>query len=127
MKKFNSFILLCVVLLFAGCTQWTDSDLVGTWEAISITEEGEPLSVDYPTVLLTLKADNTYEYKGTLNYREAGKWLAESNYLYTKDTLKPDGVQKIVFIADFQQDSIEMQMVEQEKTRFMKMKRVTRQ
>lgn len=127
MKKNNFLILLFAILLFAGCTGWTESDLIGTWEATSVTEEDEPLSVDYPTVQLILKADKTYEYKGTLNYREAGKWLAESNFLYTKDTLKPDGAQKAVYISAFQQDSLEMQMIEQEKTRIMKMKRILAQ
>lgn len=127
MKKIKYLTPLILIVLFGACTSWNESDLVGTWEATSVTEEGEAVSIDYPTVKLILKADRTYEYKGTLNYREAGKWLAESNFLYTKDTLKPEGAQRAVYISAFEQDSLEMKMVEQEKTRIMKMKRVATQ
>ncbi|KAA3637160.1 MAG: hypothetical protein DWQ02_07150 [Bacteroidetes bacterium] len=120
MKKIQfAFILGSIII--SSCSQWSGMDLVGTWEATNILEEDQPLEVDYPSVRLDLKEDGTYEYTGTLNYREAGKWSTKSNYLYTRDTLKPDGEQKVVFIRSYSPDSLEIQMVEAEKTRILKM------
>ncbi len=122
MKKIHFAIILSIIII-ASCSQWSGMDLEGTWEATSILEEDQPLEVDYPSVKLDLKDDGTYEYTGTLNYREAGKWSTKSNYLYTIDTLIPDGAQKIVFIKSYSRDSLEIQMVQQEKVRILKMKR----
>ena len=124
MKILKVLIITGFTLFVTGCSSPAERDLVGTWEAYNITEEDEPIEVDYPSVMLKLNPDGTYEYKGTLNYREAGRWLLESRLLHTKDTLKPDGEQRSVYILSIAKDSLELQMAEQEKTRKMKMKRV---
>lgn len=120
MKKIQFAIILSFMII-SSCSQWSAQDLTGLWEATSVTEEDQSLEVDYPSISLLLNTDGTYEYSGTLNYREAGKWSVKSNYLYTRDTLKPDGDQKIVFIKSFSKDTLELQMAEAEKTRILKM------
>lgn len=124
MNILKVIIITGLFVIISGCTSPSEKDLIGTWEAYNITEEEEPIEVDYPSVKLMLNQDGTYEYRGTLNYREAGLWSLESRLLQTKDTLKPDGEQRSVYILSIARDSLELQMAEQDKTRVMKMKRI---
>ena len=77
----NLFLLLLSVVFFASCSEMSPNQLIGQWEAKSVTEDGQPLEIDYPVIQLELSENGTYTYQGTLNYQEAGKWRIQSKYL----------------------------------------------
>jgi hypothetical protein len=120
----NLVLLLFSVVLFASCGEMSPNQLIGKWEAKSVMEDGLALEIDYPIIQLELSGNGTYTYQGTLNYKEAGKWRIQSKYLFTKDTLKGEGVEKAVLISELAPDSFDMEMKEGGKQRVMKMVRV---
>ena len=121
-KKVNLLSLLFISSLLISCeNSIRPSDLLGNWEAISIFEEGQPLEIDYPVIRLLVSEDGTYNYTGTLNYKESGRWHIQNEYFITKDTLLPDALEKTVLISKLTQDSFEMEMKEGEKERILVM------
>ncbi len=121
----NLFLLLISGLIITSCSEMSSSDLIGQWEATSVTEDRLPLEVDYPVIQLEILKNGTYKYQGTLNYKEAGKWRIQSKYLFTIDTLKPEGIEKAVAISKLTMNSFEMKMKEGKKQRVMKMVKVS--
>ena len=117
-------MIFFTVLVYSGCSDLSSSDLIGSWEAVSVTEAGLPLEVDYPLIRLDIMKDGTYKYQGTLNYHEAGQWHIKAHHLYTMDTLKPGAGEKAVLISSLTRDSFELKMSENETERIMKMVRV---
>lgn len=124
MKYLKIILIFFTVLVYSGCNDLSRGDLIGSWEAVSVSEAGRPLEVDYPLIRLDIMKDGTYNYQGTLNYREAGKWHIKSHHLYTIDTLKPGATEKAVLISSLTRDSFELKMSENEIERIMKMVRI---
>lgn len=123
--KLWSFVLGSLFIIFsASCSEFSSADLHGKWEAVVVIEEGDTLQVDYPSIQLHLNESGTYQYNGTLNYKEAGNWQYKSKHLLTTDTLKLNSPEKAVLISSFQDNSFEMTMEENGKKRMMKMSRI---
>ena len=121
-KKLNLLALLFVISLLNSCNHSISSDdLLGRWEAISVFEEGKALEIDYPVIRLFVSEDGTYNYTGTLNYKESGHWHIQNEYFITKDTLLPDAFERTVLISNLTQDSFEMKMQEGGKERVLVM------
>lgn len=116
-------LLLWCLLLLVACTNPYERALPGNWQAIEILEADTPLPVAVEVIRFTFTSDATYEYYGTLKYREAGRYRLENQYLYTRDTLQPNSVEKAVEITRLTADTLFLQMQEGEALRTMKLVR----
>lgn len=122
MKVFTHLLFLTLFLLFA-CQQMNDESLIGQWQAVSLTEEGEPVPVNMEEISFEFRADQSYRYSSTLNYREAGAWYVETRFLYTTDTINQASTEKAVEILMLSEDSLHLGMLEDGKERVIKLVR----
>ena len=122
MKVFKPILCLTLFALVA-CQQMNDELLIGRWQAVSLTEEGEPVPVDMKEISFEFRADQTYRYSSTLNYREAGDYYVETRFLYTTDTINQASTEKAVEILMLSEDSLHLGMLENGKERVLKLTR----
>ena len=95
----------------------------GSWKATSLEEEGEGLDVQLEKIGFTFYPDTKYDYKSTLNYREAGKYYLKAKYLYTTDTLNEASIEKVVEIIKLEADTMVIKMVQNGKERLLTLAR----
>lgn len=114
---------LLLYCLFACSQEAVDTRqhlLSGRWQALEVMEEGRPLEVDPAEIRFAFYTDGTYDFQSTLNYREAGRYALQSEYLLTTDTLTTDsGTEKAVEITLLNADTLRLRMMEDEKERFL--------
>jgi len=124
-KKMNAqiYITVFLLMLLASCNKVAEVDLAGNWQAIEVTEEGSPLTLEVEQIKMNFHP-TYYEYTSTLKYKEAGTYRIQSNLLFTKDTLKKEGLEKAVEISKIGPDSLFFRMNEKGKERVLKMIRV---
>lgn len=115
--------IICVLLLFSACQTYEEDLLSGAWRGSSILESNQPLEIDPAAIKLTLQPNGAYQYESTLNYREAGTFYMEQQYLYTMDTLNQASTEKAVEIVLLTPDSLHLRMNEGGKERLLKMVR----
>jgi len=120
MKFVQSLFLLVFI---AGCSGISNSNLAGTWQAVSIEIDGELIEVDLSEVKISFDKKGGYNYSSTLNYRESGFYQIDSKFLFTMDTLNEDSAEKKVEIIDFSQEFISLKMQEGKEERLMKFKK----
>lgn len=99
--------------------------MLGSWEAIEVTEEGQPLGVNVQEIGFTFLDEGRYTYRSTLNYKEAGSYYVESQYLFTTDTVNQATSEKAVEILQLNQDSLFLKMNDNGKERLLKLVRAT--
>lgn len=96
----------------------------GEWEGVVLLEEGDSVLIDPANLAFTFnRTDQTYTYRSTLNYREAGDFYVQSRYLFTRDTLQSDAAEKVVELMHLSADSLHLKMSEQGRERVMKLGR----
>lgn len=116
----KAFWLFWVLSTLSACQSgYQEEQLNGTWTGVAVTEEGTPLAIDPSLIQLEFSPDDTYIYKSTLDYREAGEYFIEANFLYTRDTLNQVSTQKAVEILQLTADSLKIRMMEGEKERML--------
>ena len=108
----KGFILLAsgLVLFLLTCSPVQDELIVGSWQAISVEEEGAQLALDPSQIKLAFTENDTYTYESTLNYREAGSYFVDAKYLYTTDTVNQASTEKAVEIVLLTADSLSLKM-----------------
>lgn len=117
------FTLLFSLLFLIACQQYEEDLLSGNWQGSAILEADQPLGIEPSDITLMLKADGSYRYASTLNYKEAGTFYLEEQYLYTMDTLNQASTEKAVEIVLLSPDSLHIRMNEGGKERLLKMTR----
>jgi len=119
MRYLTAISLLAGILVFQACRESPSrkEKLSGHWEALRVTEEERPLEVDPEEIQFWFYPNNTYEFRSTLNYREAGRYRLRQDYLFTTDTLAPGGQEKAVEILQLTPDTLTLRMIDQEKER----------
>lgn len=123
MNRILLFLFLIQVL--SACQNGLDEELLhGEWKGTSIQEEGTPLPVDPAEISFSFRSDNLYEFKSTLNYKEAGSYYLDDVYLYTTDTFNQASTEKVVEVIMLNADSLHLKMKEQEKMRVLKLERL---
>lgn len=119
-RSYYTCILLTMnVLLFAGCSNNEPLAITGQWKATALEEEGEALDVELDKIQFTFYPNAKYDYKSTLNYREAGHYQMRSKYLYTTDTLNQASVEKVVEVIRFIPDTMVIKMNQDGKERLL--------
>jgi hypothetical protein len=110
-------------LALSACSNAEEKALTGKWQGYELLEEGETLPLDASEISFEFGADRTYAFSGTLNYREAGAFRIQGEYLFTRDTLNEGSVEKAVLLSDISPDTLILKMREGEKDRILKLRR----
>jgi len=113
--------LLC--LSVACSSPYSEDDLQGQWTGTYLEENSKPLSEVDPSELSFTFTENGYQYRGNLNYREAGSYTLEPPFLYTTDTLNQATTEKTVEILQLSSDSLHLRMMENGAERVLKLSR----
>lgn len=115
--------LLLVIFLSTtlACSPYRQRDLVGEWQAVSITQEGDSLAIDPKVVQFTFSKNEGYTFNSTLNYHESGTFYILNKRLFTMDTLNRASTEKAVEILLLTPDSLHIQMSDNGKDRLMKL------
>jgi hypothetical protein len=117
------YLLVLSLLLSAACTENEPMAITGQWKATALEEEGEALNVQLDKIQFSFYPDARYDYKSTLNYREAGHYQLKSKYLYTTDTLNEASVEKVVEVTRLLADTMVIRMEQNGKERVLTLTR----
>ena len=122
MRRAFIFLSFCGLTMFLGSCEKLDSKLLfGSWEGVSVLEEGNPLEVDPKEILFYFDENESYRYNSTLKYKEAGSYYLEANLLFTTDTVNQASTEKAVEILLLSKDSLHLKMDEGGKERILKL------
>ncbi len=113
----NIFLLIILSYSLASCSPYNTDDLVGQWQAVQLTEEGDSLAVNLNEIRFQFNADGSYQYESTLKLREYGHFRVDAPFLYTTDTTRTLKTEKAVEISQFENDTMELLMNEAGKER----------
>lgn len=120
-KSVLGLVLVVFLSIILACSPYRQRDLVGEWQAVSITQEGDSLAIDPKLVQFTFSKDEGYTFKSTLNYHESGTFYILNKRLFTMDTLNRASTEKAVEILVLTPDSLHIQMSDNGKNRLMKL------
>ncbi len=99
MKKIKLLFLIGISLLFLqSCvTDLVDeTELVGNWEGIELLKDTIPSNRPPSDVKFEFRADSTYTYRLSNEFKEEGTWYTLQDKLYTT----PDGGKKFSVILE---------------------------
>lgn len=119
----NLLWMSITLLFFNACADQHATNIPGNWQAIEVLEKDKAMEVDPTKIKFWFGENNQYRYEGTLNYREAGTYHIENQYLYTIDTVNQASTEKAVEIVLLTTDSLFIRMSENGKERLMKLKK----
>jgi len=98
--KYTFYCLL--VSGICACGSGLDKTLLhGTWQAVSLEENGKPGTTDLSNTQFIFRPTGQYEYRSNINYKEQGTYYLDGKFLVSKDTLQsamPKSV-KIEFLS----------------------------
>lgn len=120
-KSFVGLLLVVFLSTNLACSPYRQRDLVGEWQAVSITQEGDSLAIDPQVVQFTFSKDEGYTFNSTLNYHESGTFYILNKRLFTMDTLNRASTEKAVEILLLTPDSLHLKMSDNGKDRLMKL------
>jgi hypothetical protein len=123
LKYYTRYLLILSLLFSVACAENEPRAITGKWKATALEEEGEALEVQLDKIQFTFYPDAKYDYKSTLNYREAGNYQLKSKYLYTTDTLNMTSVEKVVEITRLLPDTMVIRMEQNGKERMLTLAR----
>ena len=90
-----SVAILAVVLAAVGCQDDRTPELLGTWQATSLVEEGDTVDVRLDDVSLRFDTGGRYVYTSTLDYYEEGTFVFEGDILTTSPEIDSVGEQRV--------------------------------
>ncbi len=99
---------ICCFFLFGiiACGSGVDKTLLyGTWQAVSLEENGQPGTTDLSETRFIFDASGHYEYRSNINYKEQGTYFLDGKFLISKDTLQK-AIPKSVKIEYLSADSL---------------------
>jgi hypothetical protein len=123
LKYYTRYLLILSLFFSVACAENEPRAITGKWKATALEEEGEALEVQLDKIQFTFYPDAKYDYKSTLNYREAGNYQLKSKYLYTTDTLNMTSVEKVVEITRLLPDTMVIRMEQNGKERMLTLAR----
>ena len=83
-----------------------------------------PIPVPPSEVGFEFSPKGFYNFRSTLNYKEAGTFYVSGSLLYTMDTLNEASTEKSVQIIDLTKDSLFIRMNDEGKERVVKLGRL---
>ncbi|MEZ4987738.1 MAG: hypothetical protein R2795_22365 [Saprospiraceae bacterium] len=118
-----NYLYVAGMVLLTACKPYSNADLAGQWQAISLTEEGDSLVVDLASIGFLFDTEGHYQFSSTLNYEEKGRYRLMDSYLFSTDSLRPPYKEKAVEIMRLSQDTLVLRMVDGDKERLMTLKK----
>ncbi|MEM1216420.1 MAG: hypothetical protein AAGJ82_12085 [Bacteroidota bacterium] len=113
LTHFQRLLLLFLVgSIIHSCKSDRSPLLHGTWQAASLTEQGDSLAVNLADIGFVFKADGRYAYRSTLAYQESGHYRLTGKYLYSQDTTQRDAAEKAVEVLQLTPDSLQLRMLD---------------
>ena len=100
-----TFYSLFIFLGFACGSGIDKTQVHGTWQAVSLVENGQPGTTDLTQTKFTFYPSGQYDYQSNVNYREQGTYFIDGKFLVSKDTLNA-GIPKSVRIEFISADSM---------------------
>ncbi len=100
-----TFYSLFIFLAFACGSGIDKTQVLGTWQAVSLVENGQPGSTDLSQTKFTFHPTGQYDYQSNVNYKEQGTYYIDGKFLVSKDTLNA-GISKSVRIEFLSADSM---------------------
>ena len=73
-------------------------------------ENGDTLALNPAEIGFTFHPNQRYDYRSTLNYREAGTWRHENGHLYAQDTTGQSNEPYVVAVDLIRSDSLRLRM-----------------
>ncbi|MCC6723218.1 MAG: lipocalin family protein [Saprospiraceae bacterium] len=113
-----------IVLSLVACQNASKQKLVGKWQAVSITEDGSPMPIPVEVVGFEFFPNGYYNFRSTIEYKEAGTFDVKGGLLYTLDTINEASTQKSVQIVAVNLDSMTLRMNSEGKEQIVKLKKV---
>ena len=111
--RFINYLLFSFTLVCVSCSQFSSSDLLGHWTAVSVLQKDKPLEINHSEVTLSFTQNSTYYFTSTLNYKEAGKYQLDGQNLLTIDTLQNPPTSKTVLVEKLSSDTLRIKMKNQ--------------
>ena len=106
--KYIKYLLF--TLSITSCKSEKERKVIGRWYASQLIECGDLVPIQMDKVNFELKPDGRYIFNSALNIHEEGKYRIKGDYLYTKDLIKENAVEKIVKITSLNSDSLVLEM-----------------
>lgn len=107
----NLLPFLMIIGLLINCKSGIDDTLIrGKWKAAAFVENGVPSDVDLSNVYFQFNENGSYEYFGTVQQEEAGRYYVLGRMLHTTDTTAAKAFEKSVKIKMLTTDSLYFQM-----------------
>ncbi len=108
--RFSSLLkyFLCLLIMYSvyACGSGLDKTLLhGTWQAVSLVENGQPGKTDLSQTQFIFLPTGGYEYRSSINYKEQGTYFLDGKFLVSKDTLQ-EAIAKSVKIEFLSSDSL---------------------
>ena len=111
MKNFTISLIAIALLFMIACKAEIDKELIhGQWKASAFIENGTAADVDLTNVSFTFNKDGSYQYHGTLQPQESGRFYVLGRMLFTTDTTANQRIEKSVKITQLTTDSLYFQM-----------------
>jgi len=99
-------ISILTVFTILSCGNGLDKTLLhGTWQAVSLTENGQPGTTDLSQTQFVFHPSGTYEYRSNINYQEQGTYFLDGKFLVSRDTLRT-AIPKSVKVEFLSADSL---------------------
>lgn len=117
-------LLICLSIVVVGCDSIQEKKLVGKWQGAALFEDGVPMPINPTDIGLEFFSKGFYNFRGTLNYREAGAYSVSGNLLYTLDTINEASTEKSVQILHVTDDSLFLKMNAEGKEQLIKLFKV---
>ena len=111
-------MLFLFISVFA-CQKHSNIDIVGTWKALELTQEGDSLGIDLKEVSFEFTENGRYQFYSTLEYKEAGTFHIDGPFLFSIDTTQNIEREKAVEILQLSGDTLILRMEEFGKERVM--------
>jgi len=103
---FTFFIGCLLILIGYACGSGVDKPLLyGKWQAVSLTENGNPAKTDLSETHFEFKSNGQYKYQSNINYKEEGTFYLDGKFLVSRDTLK-ESIPKSVKVEYLSADSL---------------------
>jgi hypothetical protein len=117
-------VLTLITVGLSNCENVSNDAIMGQWQAVQVEEEGEILPINAEEIKFNFQENEAYTYQSTLNYREAGSYYVENDYLYTTDTVNQGSMEKAVEILLMTADSLHLKMDEKGQERIIRLGKI---
>ncbi len=108
MDKALRFLCIWSGCYLMGCNSVNQADLIGTWKASVVLEQGDTVPADLSATLLTLSEGSTFQYQMTPVSQMDGSYYLQSDILQLLDQATGDTIK--VHVINYQDSAMTLRM-----------------